>query len=271
MEKPNFYAILPADIRYDKRLKPMEKILYSEITSLTNKEGYCYAQNSYFAELYEVHKNTISTWITHLVEVGYLRLEINYYEGTKNIKERRLYISTPINKNIDTPINENVDTYQSKSLDPINKNIDTPINENVDTYQSKSLDPINKNIDTPINENVEDNNKYINNKFNNIYIFQDEKVREKFEYFLEQRRIAQKGLSQIQVDIFAQKLHEHSNGNIKKAIDILDYSIMGNYPQLYPQRTESGSKSKNKYSNKNDSGFEVTEEGLKKFYGIGGS
>ena len=248
MEKPNFYAILPADIRYDKRLKPMEKILYSEITSLTNKEGYCYAQNSYFAELYEVHKNTISTWITHLVEVGYLRLEINYYEGTKNIKERRLYISTPINKNIDTPINENVDTYQSKSLDPINEN-----------------------IDTPINENVEDNNKYINNKFNNIYIFQDEKVREKFEYFLEQRRIAQKGLSQIQIDIFAQKLHEHSNGNIKKAIDILDYSIMGNYPQLYPQRTESGSKSKNKYSNKNDSGFEVTEEGLKKFYGIGGS
>ena len=248
MEKPNFYAILPADVRYDKRLKPMEKILYSEITSLTNKEGYCYAQNSYFAELYEVHKNTISTWVTHLVEVGYLRLEINYYEGTKNIKERRLYISTPINKNIDTPINENVDTYQSKSLDPINKN-----------------------IDTPINENVEDNNKYINNKFNNIYIFQDEKVREKFEYFLEQRRIAQKGLSQIQVDIFAQKLHEHSNGNIKKAIDILDYSIMGNYPHLYPQRTESGSKSKNKYSNKNDSGFEITEEGLKKFYGIGGS
>ena len=248
MEKPNFYAILPADVRYDKRLKPMEKILYSEITSLTNKEGYCYAQNSYFAELYEVHKNTISTWITHLVEVGYLRLQINYYEGTKNIKERRLYISTPINKNIDTPINENVDTYQSKNLDPINEN-----------------------IDTPINENVEDNNKYINNKFNNIYIFQDEKVRKKFEYFLEQRRIAQKGLSQIQIDIFAQKLHEHSNGDIKKAIDILDYSIMGNYPQLYPQRTESGSKSKNKYSNKNDSGFEVTEEGLKKFYGIGGS
>ena len=248
MEKPNFYAILPADVRYDKRLKPMEKILYSEITSLTNKKGYCYAQNSYFAELYEVHKNTISTWITHLVEVGYLRLEINYYEGTKNIKDRRLYISTPINKNIDTPINENVDTYQSKSLDPINEN-----------------------IDTPINENVEDNSKYINNKFNNIYIFQDEKVRKKFEYFLEQRRIAQKGLSQIQIDIFAQKLYEHSNGNIQKAIDILDYSIMGNYPQLYPQRTENGVKSKNKYSNKNDSGFEVTEEGLKKFYGIGGS
>ena len=248
MEKPNFYAILPADVRYDKRLKPMEKILYSEITSLTNKEGYCYAQNSYFAELYEVHKNTISTWINHLVEVGYLRLEIIYYEGTKNIKERRLYISTPINENVDTPINKNVDTYKSKSLDPINEN-----------------------IDTPINENVEDNNKYINNKFNNIYIFQDEKVREKFEHFLEQRRIAQNGLSQVQIDIFAQKLHEHSNGNIQKAIDILDYSIMGNYPQLYPQRTESGSKSKNKYSNKNDSGFEVTEEGLKKFYGIGGS
>ena len=110
-----------------------------------------------------------------------------------------------------------------------------------------------------------------NNKFNNIYIFQDEKVREKFESFLEQRRIAQKGLSQIQIDIFAQKLYEHSNGDIREAIDILDYSIMGNHPKLYPQKTERGVKSKNKYSNKNDFGFEVTEEGLKKFYGIGGN
>ena len=147
------------------------------------------------------------------------------------------------------------------------------------TEKGKSWNEFKENSEknSNMNKNSEKNptynniNNHHNNKFNNIYIFQDEKVREKFEHFLEQRRIAQNGLSQVQIDIFAQKLHEHSNGNIQKAIDILDYSIMGNYPQLYPQRTESGSKSKNKYSNKNDSGFEVTEEGLKKFYGIGGS
>ena len=46
---PNYFGILPANVRYDKRLKPMEKILYTEITALANKKGYCYATNSYFA------------------------------------------------------------------------------------------------------------------------------------------------------------------------------------------------------------------------------
>lgn len=34
MEKPNYFAIMPASVRYDKNLKPMEKIIYSEITAL---------------------------------------------------------------------------------------------------------------------------------------------------------------------------------------------------------------------------------------------
>ena len=33
MEKPNYFGILPANVRYDKNLKPMEKILYTEISS----------------------------------------------------------------------------------------------------------------------------------------------------------------------------------------------------------------------------------------------
>lgn len=131
MESPNYYGILPANVRYDKRLKPMEKIMYTEITALTNKNGYCYASNSYFAELYEVHKNTVGVWINHLVECGYLRAELVYKAGSKEVQERRLYISTPANENVDTP-------------------------------QSKDCDPVNKNIDTPINENVEDNNTSIN-------------------------------------------------------------------------------------------------------------
>jgi len=40
-ENPNYYSILPANVRYDKKLTPFEKILYSEIVALTNKDGYC--------------------------------------------------------------------------------------------------------------------------------------------------------------------------------------------------------------------------------------
>ena len=114
MERPGYYGILPASIRYDKNLKPMEKIMYSELTALSNKNGYCNATNSYFAELYEVSKNTVSLWIGDLEKAGYIKTKLIYESGTKNIKERRIYIANPITKNDDT--------YYEKEVDPITKN-----------------------------------------------------------------------------------------------------------------------------------------------------
>ena len=52
--KPNYYAIIPANVRYDSNLKAIEKLMYGEITALTYKEGYCFAKNGYFAELFDV-------------------------------------------------------------------------------------------------------------------------------------------------------------------------------------------------------------------------
>ena len=48
-EKPSYYSILPAKVRYDENLTSMEKLLYSEITSLCDRTGACWAANSYFA------------------------------------------------------------------------------------------------------------------------------------------------------------------------------------------------------------------------------
>lgn len=48
MEKPNYYAVLPACVRYDDRLKPAEKLLFAELTSLSQAEGYSWASNGYF-------------------------------------------------------------------------------------------------------------------------------------------------------------------------------------------------------------------------------
>ena len=63
--KPNYYAIIPADVRYSK-ITPNAKLLFAEITALTNKEGYCWANNNYFAELYDVEKRSVQNWLKEL-------------------------------------------------------------------------------------------------------------------------------------------------------------------------------------------------------------
>ena len=71
--QPSFYAVIPATVRYDKRICPNAKLLYGEITALCQQEGYCWAPDSYFAQLYEATERTIRRWITALVDSGYLR------------------------------------------------------------------------------------------------------------------------------------------------------------------------------------------------------
>ena len=91
-EKPNYFAVIPAEVRYDATLKDKAKLLYGEIMALTNKEGYCWASNKYFAELYNLSITTISLLIKDLVEKGYLESEIIYKENSKEISSRYLRI-----------------------------------------------------------------------------------------------------------------------------------------------------------------------------------
>lgn len=106
--KANYYAVIPATIRYSKELRPAEKLLYGEITALTNIKGYCYASNRYFANLYNVTLHTVSQWISHLEKLQYITLEM-IRDNNKVIKERRIYINdiTYIQKNT-YPIDEKV-------------------------------------------------------------------------------------------------------------------------------------------------------------------
>ena len=93
-EQPSYFSIIPAYVRYDKSLKPMEIIMYGEISALTNKYGYAYASNNYFAKLYDVHKKTVSTWINHLKERGHITTKVIRNED-KTVKERRIYLTHP--------------------------------------------------------------------------------------------------------------------------------------------------------------------------------
>jgi predicted transcriptional regulator len=109
MEQKSYYAIIPANVRYDPNLRDKAKLLYGEITALCNERGYCWATNEYFAKLYGVSRATISSLISELIEKGYITSKLIYKEGTKEILNRYLSIlEYPIQKNLNTPIQENL-------------------------------------------------------------------------------------------------------------------------------------------------------------------
>lgn len=129
-EKPNYYAIIPAEVRYDKDLKPNEKLLYGEITSLMNKEGYCYASNKYFSNLYGVSVVSISDWINNLVKKNYLETEMIYKENSKEILYRK--ITLPLLKKSLIGIKENFKGGIKENFKGNNKDI--IINNNREIY-----------------------------------------------------------------------------------------------------------------------------------------
>lgn len=130
-----YYAIIPANVRYDKDLAPNAKLLYGEITALCNEKGYCWASNQYFAELYGVSVLSVKRWVNSLVTKGYVYRRLTYKPNSKEVDKRILSIDGGIK-------------------------IDT-------TSVQKCYDPSIKNDTSSSIKNDTDNNTVINNTFNN--------------------------------------------------------------------------------------------------------
>lgn len=154
-ESPNYYAIIPANVRYDKNLKDKAKLLYGEISALSDKNGYCYATNKYFAELYNVSTTTISLLIKDLIDNEYIESEIIYKEGTKEILNRYLRIikegylrkvkdnNTSIN-NICSSSNNNKLNNNIDSSRNININNNIYIYNYIETNYGRTISPLEK-------------------------------------------------------------------------------------------------------------------------------
>jgi len=90
MEKPNYYAVIPAEVRYNKKLTPNSKLLYAEITALCNMNGKCTASTEYFCRLYEVSRASIQNWLKLLEKNGYITRDVKYRQGSKEILSRSI-------------------------------------------------------------------------------------------------------------------------------------------------------------------------------------
>lgn len=122
MDKPGYWAVIPATVRYDPALPPNAKLLYGEITALSGAQGYCYAQNRYFSALFGLSDRSVCRLLAALAKGGYLRTDVLRDPATNAVRERRLYAvygqgdappppdhfaGTPPDKNDGTPPDKN--------------------------------------------------------------------------------------------------------------------------------------------------------------------
>ena len=152
-EKKSYYAIIPANVRYDENLTPNAKLLYGEITALCNERGYCWASNSYFAKLYKVSNTSISLWIKQLKDNGYIEVQQNYKEGTKEILNRYLSIlKGGIKEILNTPPQENLKDNNTYINNTINNTYNKEKPEKQKSDYSDSFNIFYKLYNHPVNK-----------------------------------------------------------------------------------------------------------------------
>ena len=249
----NYYAIIPANVRYDKNLKDKAKLLYGEITALCNEKGYCWASNRYFAELYSVSIKTISTLIKNLIDNGYIYSEIIYKDGSKEIDKRYLKLTNkPIEKTVNTPMEEKVNT-------PMEEKVNTPMEEKVNT---------------PMEEKVKDNNTIFNNTIINNKKEKKEKASSKNnkseidmlieEYtnntelkntlieFVKHRKSLKAPMTTRALKQLMNKLNSLATNDFTK-IEILNESILNGWKGVFPLKNDWTPINKNKGGFNNES------------------
>lgn len=218
-QQRSYYAIIPANVRYDKDLAPSAKLLYGEITALCNEKGYCWASNQYFAELYGVSVLSVKRWVNSLVTKGYVYRTLTYKPNSKEVDKRILSIDSGIK-------------------------IDT-------TSVLKCYDPSIKNSTSSSIKNDTDNNTSINNTFNNTDIYKGKKkqksetvksiiaeyteskdLQDALHDFVDMRTKARKPLTVRAMKLSLNELDKLAVDDVTK-IAIVNQSIMHNWLTFY--------------------------------------
>jgi hypothetical protein len=99
--KKSFWGVIPATVRYDKKVVDGAKLLYSEISALCNEKGYCWATNEYFAVLYNTTTRTVSRWIASLEKAEHIVVP-------NGGKQRKIFLAQKMNFETDN-LNEPVE------------------------------------------------------------------------------------------------------------------------------------------------------------------
>lgn len=259
-ERPSYFATISADVRYDKRLRANEKLLYGEITALCNKTGECWASNKYFADLYGVTTQAVSKWITNLRQCGYISVNLTYKEGTKEIERRIIKLSVASRNDVTSDCEVvtrdlGVVTNDCEGMVQKVKENNTSINntsEYINIKESKKerkpkKQP--KSYDEQITEYT-----------------QNEELQNALKAFLQMRSFIKKPMTEYALKLMLNNLDELGNDDNTK-VAILNRSITHNWQGIFPLSNEHTKQEKQPEKKYDQNGYESEEELMAMFYG----
>ena len=210
----SYYAIIPANVRYDPDLTPNAKLLYGEITALTNDKGYCWASNNYFARLYKCTPQAISKWTKILEKKKYITIEYIYKNNSKEIEQRIICLVDNVSTNIDRV--------------------------------STNISKVSINVEEGYQQKVKENNTSINNTFNNTY-YSNKELNDLFIDFLKMRKKLKAVNSERAINSLLKTLSKYDD---ETKYQMIENSITNSWKGVFPLREEKNNARDIKPSNK---------------------
>lgn len=205
-EQISYYAVIPANVRYDENLPPNAKLLYGEITALCNQNGYCWATNEYFAKLYKCTRQSISSWISQLKDRGYISIEFIYKEGSKEILNRYIKIfEYPIKEILNTPIQKNLKENNTSSFN------------------------------TTSNKKKERKKNGYNEILSSIA---DTSLRDLYLDYIKMRKFIKSPMTDRALEMLIHKVNTLEPDSIERQKMLLETAILNNWKSVYPLKGE---------------------------------
>lgn len=90
-------------VRYNNKLSSGARLLFTEIVKLSSQQGYCWASNKRFSEIFDISKATVQRYITELKKQNLIVIDFEYQGNCKAVGKRKIVVKLPMPKNGDTP------------------------------------------------------------------------------------------------------------------------------------------------------------------------
>lgn len=129
---PSYYAVIPASVRYDDQISANAKLLYGEISALIGNEGFCYAKNAYFAQLFKISERSVSRLISALQEGGYIVVQLER-DKSGQVTSRKLFLSESTTGG--QPLDNIVYTPRQNCREGMDKNVQYTNTSNTSIYK----------------------------------------------------------------------------------------------------------------------------------------